>query len=769
MLATALAVFAFQQATVSVQTGSQGTFVKIVAREGDSTRKDSTHAKKRSTDVTPAQMASAFADADAKGLLNRARRARYEQDSSINAYDANTVQRFTVGLAFSKFSRERIAFRTEQSSHVRWSRGIGAQIDITGKRSAAPILGAHTEVDIEEALSPVPYFPGRDAFWMGLNAISQSESEDDIVNPLSPGAEAHYTYRTGESVSVQLPSGASIQLRELEVRPRRPDWFTVVGSLWFDVSSGQLVRAAFRMAEPARATVSDSGGKESIVFRALFRPAEGRIDGVAIEYGLHEGRFWLPRSEVIEGGFRLGPMRTPIKIEQQFTYRSVNTLDTLPAMRDRRPAPVIPGDSTHRQKALDSAYAARDKAECDATGKRSVRTDRFDHALPIIVFVPCDTAALAHASTLPPSIYSSGETIYSDADRDELLAKAKSMMPDVPYGLRLPRADFGLNLLRYNRVEGLSGAVDITQSIAPGTTVRFTPRIGTADRVFNGELSLDQSNGAGERNLGVYRRLVASNDWGHPLSFGAGASAFLFGRDEGFYYRATGVEMGGDNLLGHELSWRVFSEKQSDAAAKTDVSVPQAFGADGFGPRDNISAERIQETGASIRKVSSFGIDPNAFRLLSDVRIEGAGGDDDYGRAALDLTLSHPLGRAFSRDFSAAITGGAGTSVGTLPIQRNWFLGGTNTVRGESAGAQAGSSYWLTRTSLGYGGAGVRREAFFDLGWAGDRNSWNAMGRPASGAGIGLSFLDGLIRTDLARGIYPAKQWTFALYLDAKF
>jgi hypothetical protein len=767
MLATALAILAFQQASVTVQSGSNGTFVKIVARESDSTRKDSSRAKTRSTDVTPAQMASAFEDAGARTLLARARRARFEQDSSIHAYDANTVQRITVGFGLSRFGRQRIAFRTEQSSRVRWSRGVGAQIDITGKRSAAPLLGAHTEVDIESALSPVPYFPGRDAFWIGLNAI-QPETDDDIVNPLAIGAEAHYTYRSGESLTFQLPGGTSIQLRELEVRPRRPVWSTVIGSLWFDVNTGQLVRAAFRMAEPARITAADSGGKENMLVHALLRPAEARIDGVAIEYGLHEGRFWLPRSEVIEGGFRIGPMRTPMKIEQSFTYGSVNALDTLPAMRERRPAPAVPRDSAHRQ-ALDSAYAARDKAECDATGNRSIRTDRFDRSLPVIVFVPCDTAKLAHAATLPPSIFDEGESIYTDADRDALLKKAESMMPAVPYGLRLPRADFGFNLLRYNRVEGLSGAIDITQPLSPGTTFRFTPRIGTADRVFNGELSLDQTNGQGQRSLTLYRRLAVSNDWGHPLSFGAGASAFLFGRDEGFYYRATGAELAGDNFFGRELSWRIFTEKQSDAAAKTNVSLPHALGASGFGPRENILAERIQETGASLRKVSSFGVDPNAFRLLSDLRLEGAGGDRNYGRGALDLTLSHPLGRALSRDFSAAITAGAGTSVGDLPVQRFWYLGGTNSVRGQSAGAQAGSSYWLTRSELGYGGVGFRRALFFDLGWAGDRDAWSEMGRPASGVGAGLSFLDGLIRTDLARGLYPTKQWTFALYLDAKF
>jgi hypothetical protein len=70
---------------------------------------------------------------------------------------------------------------------------------------------------------------------------------------------------------------------------------------------------------------------------------------------------------------------------------------------------------------------------------------------------------------------------------------------------------------------------------------------------------------------------------------------------------------------------------------------------------------------------------------------------------------------------------------------------------------------------VGYGGAAFRRALFFDLGWAGDRNSWNSMGRPASGVGAGLSFLDGIVRLDLARGLHPVEQWTFALYLDAKF
>jgi hypothetical protein len=656
---------------------------------------------------------------------------------------------------------------------------VGAQIDVKGRRSAAPAFGGQTDVDIEGALSPIPYYPGRDAFWLGFDVVKETETVDDIINPMSKYAEAYYTYRTGDSLSFRLPQGTVIQLREIEVRPRKADWHAVVGSLWFDVSSGQLVRAAFRMSQPIDLIDdSDDEDKPGPVARLFIPHTTGSIDAVAIEYGLYQGRFWLPRTEVLEGRITAGPARLGMSIEEHFTYESINALDTLPTIRERRaavepPTPPAGTDSATarrlRRQFQDSVAVAREKAECDATGKRSYRTSRYDGTLSMMVYVPCDTAVLAHSPDLPGSLFDDNDALFGDAERDELLARAKLLMPSLPMGWQTPTIAYGPDLQRYNRVEGLSLSVDITEPFAPATSLRFSPRIGTADRVFNGELALQRLNGLGMRSLTVYRRLNASNDWGRPLSFGAGASAFLFGRDEGVYYRSTGAEIEGDNLFGRRFTWRIFTEKQSDAAARTNVSLPRAFGSDGFGPRENIMAERIRESGGAVRKVSSFGIDPNGFRLLSDLRLEGAGGDVDYGRGALDLTVSHPLGRMLNRNFSAAITAGAGTSVGDLPIQRYWYLGGTSSLRGESIGAMSGSSYWLTRTELGYGGAGFRRALFFDLGWAGDRSSWSEMGRPASGVGAGLSFLDGLIRTDLARGLYPAKQWNFALYLDARF
>ena len=123
MLATILAVFAFQ-ASGTISVSPQGTVVKVHVRESDSARVlDSARAKKRAKALvaTEEHLATAFADAESRTILQRARIARTGQDSSLSAYEASTLQRLTVGLSFTRWGRERIAFRSENSSRVRWA------------------------------------------------------------------------------------------------------------------------------------------------------------------------------------------------------------------------------------------------------------------------------------------------------------------------------------------------------------------------------------------------------------------------------------------------------------------------------------------------------------------------------------------------------------------------------------------------------------------------------------------------------------------------
>jgi hypothetical protein len=90
-------------------------------------------------------------------------------------------------------------------------------------------------------------------------------------------------------------------------------------------------------------------------------------------------------------------------------------------------------------------------------------------------------------------------------------------------------------------------------------------------------------------------------------------------------------------------------------------------------------------------------------------------------------------------------------------------------VRGQTAGSGYGTAFWLSRVEIGSNNAAVRPVIFGDLGWAGSRDAWSQVGRPMSGVGVGASFLDGMIRMDLARGLYPRLQTRFDLSLEARF
>jgi hemolysin activation/secretion protein len=306
------------------------------------------------------------------------------------------------------------------------------------------------------------------------------------------------------------------------------------------------------------------------------------------------------------------------------------------------------------------------------------------------------------------------------------------------------------------------------QQLGAGYSLRALARIGVADREPNVELTGARSDLRRTLALTAYNRLVSAGDWGNPLGLGSSISAFLFARDDGFYYRASGVELTRtpDQPSAFTLSWSLFAEQERNARQRTTFSLARSVRGVQFEP--NITTQRALYAGARARVTRSFGEDPEGFRLFNDLRLEAAHGDTGtYGRAALDMTASHGL-----LGGSAALTLAAGSSVGVLPLQRNWFLGGTQTVRGLRPGSEMGDAFWLARAEYGLGLGVVKPVLFGDLGWAGDRRKWNDIGgTPMAGVGAGFSVLDGLVRFDVARGLQPVGQrgWRVDAYLDGRF
>ncbi|MFN2566746.1 MAG: hypothetical protein ABR499_17250 [Gemmatimonadaceae bacterium] len=883
----AFALLALQAGAVAVVVAQTPPQSPAAVARPDSTARDSSRRRARRPvrrqPVTPELERTAFADARARTLLERARAARLAQDSALRAYDAKAYQRLSFGVGFRRIARDRLLLRTEQSARVRWARGSDVVVEPTGRRSASSMVA--TDVDLTPAV-PIPYFPGRESLWLPLNAmgrVARSEvNENELLHPLATGAEAYYRYATGDSLSFRLPDGRMIALRELRITARRPTFRAFVGSFWFDVERGHLVRAAYRSAaemdiwqsateelrrdlEEARAHVrTDTSAAARAAVRDAERalrkddapwwvkgmvgPARAKVSAITVEYGLHEGRFWLPRRHVAEGEAQVSFMRMPVKVEERFQYNSVNGSDAPPAIPEAILAaddtswagggsinigattggqPQAAGDTSAAARAAredslirrytnsaDSLRAAAERARAKGDTSRARQlagaaqwnTARIRHimrrreacsrgdsayyagrssdpdgAFRMVIRMPCDTSRFATSRDLPPSIYEPGEELLASEEVDELLATLDFSLQS-GWAPQPPVLRTGLDLVRYNRIEGLSVGGSATSQLGMGYTARAVARIGAADWVPNGELSLARSNLRSELRVGVFHRLgVANDDWGAPLSFGASVANLLYARDEGFYYRTWGAELSGARdapgpLGGATLSWRLFAERQRSAGHEpnTQASLGNAIGDTRF--ERNIDAVQLTALGLGGELARTFGADPAAIRLDSRVRAEGAFTDRSdaigatgYARLVIDGTLSRGFGR-----FAAAMTGAAGAAAGDLPPQRTFYIGGLHTVRGQFARREGegrvGDAFWLGRAELGLGRmVGFRPAIFYDVGWAGPRAEFARPGHPLSGAGAGLSLLDGLVRFDVARGIWPEKRWRVDLYLEARF
>jgi hypothetical protein len=746
--------------------------------------------------VTDDHLRTAFKSAASRALLLRARAARLSQDSALLSYDATAYIRVSAGMGFSKIGRDRLIFRHENVTRVQWQRDVGAWIDVKGARTAIPVAPEEASKETANELNdsdmtPVPYFPGQEPLLSlnGSRVVKSSVDERDLVHPLAEGAEAYYVYEAGDSVTFRLPDARAIVLRELRVRPRQAKWNVVVGSMWFDAETGQLVRAAYRFSIPmdvwAVVAEEDSTAQDEIPIwvKPLISPMRAQISAFAVEYGLYQGRFWLPRLRSAEGDAQVSFMHVPFKLEQSFKFASVNATDSLPQIQIAA-APQAPPDSlseSDREKWRDSARAVRrerrraerdsvrqglksDPQSCENPDSTRLYTRRAYGGgdLKIAVRVPCDVAKLEHSPDLPKSIYDDGEEIFGSKERDALIKEALAMGAQPPFSLGAipPTFKWGLEYTRFNRVEGFSTGALIEQPLGAGYTASLFGRIGHADGEPNGELTLSRSNLITTIRGRVYNRLVSAGDWGNPLSFGSSVSGFLFGRDEGFYYRASGVELERESAS-TLFSWRLFAERQRTAAVENDFSLGPKF-------IPNIVARTGQYAGVSARSIASKGLDPQGFRTFLDLRLESAMSDSAssvYGRGAGDLTFTQGVGHA-----AAALTLSAGGSAGVLPAQRRWYLGGTHTVRGQRPDtAQSGNAYWLGRLEFAASMSGVRPILFGDVGWVGERTAWRQVGRPMNGVGIGASVLDGLIRADLARGLYPQRRMRFDLYVESKF
>jgi hypothetical protein len=514
----------------------------------------------------------------------------------------------------------------------------------------------------------------------------------------------------------------------------------------------------------------------------FLKPIQAEVRYIAVEYGLWEQRWWLPRLIAMEGVGRVGRFaRFPLKISQRYgAFDVVGDAALEPADLDSLRA----FDHAYRDSIAEIIAHAEDHPEAQvAFGTRCNANEGLtcwcplDECFLVHVEVPSDTAALLASEALPADFLSDEEPLITEAELDDLAERIGDIAPP-PWELQKPRLSAlwdGPGLLRYNRVEGLAvgarGDMDLGRVQAFGVA-----RVGLASGEPTAEVGLVRERYASHVALTGYRRLapMALND--RALGFGNSINALLLGRDDGDYFYAAGADLliRPPDDIGSAWQLRLFAEGQRRARRETDFSLA-TLGDNDF--RENLAADRADQFGASLRLRHASGEDPMRFRWGLEGFLEGSTGTFDFARPAATLRATLPL----PRGISLGLEGAAGGSVGDVPAQSLWLLGGPSSLRGYDGAARAGDGFWRGRAEVALDrlslatvsgddgrtrGSATRFSLFTDVGWAGDRSEWRH-GVPLWSAGVGLSALDGLIRFDVARALRSPTDWRVHLYLDA--
>lgn len=728
----------------------------------------------------PAHPADSYADSATAHLVARARAARDRNERLVTSYTANVSQRMGVGIR--ALSRDRMLYRQEVTARIDWHRDARSTIEVTGLRQAVPVVNQADEVpdDLDSHVRWLVVNPAQDYL------VALGDDDDGFVYPLKEGGESDYRFAIGDSTRIDLPSGRAIRLVELRVTPRRADWQLMSGSLWFDVDTYGLVRAVFRPARPYDfRRDADPDDRDDV---PSFVNGTGEIKFITMEYGLYEDRWWMLRYVALEGVGSMGKwLGVPVKFERVYSDYEVEGGTAPPPGSTFRPAGTVRGSSTPTERQRDTLSLEQRRERADSirraieacirlkapdragmTGRQRRRLEasgdcwrevRGDTALRVVA--PDDPETLRTSPTLGEPILQMGDLITEEELRG--LADAIKQLPAAPLGSRveLPsRWSSLLRIARYNRIEALS--IGPRALLARGRAeLDGEVRIGLADGEPNFEAGVSLLGRSTRVRVGGYRRLAAANPDTRPFGIVNSAAGLFLQRDDGEYFRTTGAELTGTNTTTGWLSWRIFGERQRSAATETDFSLPRLFD-DGQVFRPNIVADHADQAGASLA-LRGVTVLSRSLQFGTDVSLHGEAGDFDFGRGAVTVRgILTPPGQ-----WAVAIEAAVGTSRGAIPMQGRFYLGGPATLRGYTGGAVSGESYWRTRAEVGNALPAARLTAFADLGWAGDRREFRR-GRPLLGMGVGGSFLDGLIRIDLARAMRGPTGWRFDLYFDGR-
>ncbi len=732
----------------------------------------------------------AFLDPAARDLYTIAYDEWDEAGANVLRYTARIEQRVAAGLRTPR--RDRVFYHSETSVRSFWQRDRRSVIQVLGSRSEYPGRNfAIREAErsgilywLQEFPFDEPFAPGSDQLFIGADReappFEYREDEFWLAHPLGQGADTLYQFQSGDTTSVTLPDGRQLVTVRLDVLPREIDPRRISGSLWIEPGSGALVRGLYRLSRPvnllqdlpeAREEGADDGP-----LPGFLKPITFEMRLIVVDYSLWDFKAWLPRAMHLEGEMAVGIFKWPVRMDGKYTIEAVTLQDETGAEVMEELLFGDPLTEVHfATRAEAMAFIAQLLSEDGGTSYGPISPDSIGSRRSRWI-APRDRSVIEQSPHIPPPIWEYDPGLPSD-EQIEGYVRHLSELPVPP--LLEAQWDFdwgwgGRDMLRYNRVEALAVGGGVQRSLHGSYRLGAAGYFGVADLWPKVRLNLERSTVRRRLKLGAYHELRPTEAESGYLAFGNSLDAFLFGRDNGEYYYATGADLTWrpPAIAMQSFLARLYAERQSAAETNTNFALFRAFNRK-WDFRPNVAADEVDEAGAELRLSPWWGNDPVGARLGLELfgrgavwRAAGGDGNERYGQASATLRTVVPVQGRGWRQVRLGIEAAGGHTWGEAPVQRSWFLGAGGTLRGYPASTLSGLSFVRGRVELARTYEFVGASVFGDAGWAGPVGEFDA-DEILYGVGVGVSILDGLVRFDLSQGLKgPKRDFRVELYLD---
>lgn len=656
-------------------------------------------------------------------LVALARRAR---ETLATSTDLQTYEARTEGHVYfflDPEQGERTLIRVDQiASEVRWMAPDYLRQRVVGERSETRLPVRDFDYYLDR-LTLVPH-----GFADGIE-VGSGHDVQGVPHPFAPalrhdpsdddrGAEA-YDFLLGQSLALSVPGRSEpIRIQEIAVRIRNLDAPGILGTVHVDVASGSIVRMAFTFT-PA----------------SYVDPRNERIS-VELDYGLWEGRYWLPNEQRIE------------------VRREMPTLDI--------------GVGT----VIRAVLQVRDYTF------NAPLPESFP-SLPGVVFAPVQERRSYPFSV---GLYDRMEEddlsdLVVDPNLNELRARAVELLATAaPSGVSPLRFRISAlsSAVRHDRVEGLR--IGVGGSLRPSAGVQIRGDVGypTAEARPQGTLRIERSV-TPAWTVAVATRLRGLDGLG--LSPGSAPLLSTFGalaRGEDYldpyWVSAGGFSIEHQANPSRAISFAMSIERHS--SAKLKLSSAPLDGSRGFRPVRAVTGGEFFRLDIGLRQSLSLAA---GGRGLGTIRATLLRGQEGGGIGILSEVEERWGAASRAREIELRAT--SWNWLGDPLPQGHRLLGGRGTVPGFPY------RQWIGRHALAASligstdgwGPWIRFRTGLHAGWSdgGDplvEEAWKAesSGGPRTSVSIGLGLAWDIVRLDLARGL-GGGEWQLLFSFDRRW